>query len=359
MIKRWAMGVVIRAVVAFSCLSTGGWGVTAKAQDASNETLGVIFAVGDIMQCNEFKSRAIATADLIRNQIGLLAAGTSVRVVLLGDLAYPKGAKKDFECFAKHWESKVRAALRDPETEILPIPGNHEYLAPPRNASEFFKNFANNAVISAARSRTPKQAIDTGNFGYFSSRFPDKDGGWLLLGLNSHLPNSSGRSAQYAWLTEELKSTFSQATRCVLAFWHDPVFSSGAHGHDGRPSNSLPKRKDTMFHSYKLLYQTGASIVLNGHDHNYEQFVPHNPDGRRADDGLRSFVVGTGGNYALDKNWKRWPEITDGPMEKKVDGVLKLTLYHSSYEWEFVLARGTLSGERRGRGTCNARKPLS
>jgi hypothetical protein len=45
-------------------------------------------------------------------------------------------------------------------------------------------------------------------------------------------------------------------------------------------------------------------------------------------------------------------------MEKRVDGVLKLTLYRDSYDWEFVLARGKLSAERRGRGNCNERKPL-
>ena len=153
-------------------------------------------------------------------------------------------------------------------------------------------------------------------------------------------------------------SCLGQSTRCVLGFWHDPVFSSGMHGHDGIKSTEPPIRKTKMLHSYTLLYQTGASVVINGHDHNYEQFVPHDPEGAPKTSGLRSFVVGTGRNYAPKKDWKRWLGITDGPMEQQVDGVLKLTLYEDFYDWEFVLVRGTLSAERRGDGKCNTRKAV-
>ena len=332
--------------------------VTTAEQAPSKKLLGVVLAVGDIMQCNEFKPRAVATAKLMRDEIATLK-DTAVRVVLLGDLAYPAGSEADFKCFADNWDSVVRSALKDPNREILPIVGNHEYVAPPKNAAEFFKHFANNAAIRDARERASENDIKTGNFGYFATRFPDTDGGWLLLGLNSHLPSESARSAQYGWLKQQLTSPTGQAARCVLALWHDPVFSSGMHGHDGISPDKAPIRKKKMLHSYTLLYQSGASVVLNGHDHNYEQFLPHNHDGKRADDGLRSFVVGTGGNYIPDENWKRWPNITDGPMEKKVDGFLRLDLYEDSYTWRFVPVPGTpICGERAGQGNCNKRKPL-
>ena len=47
---------------------------------------------------------------------------------------------------------------------------------------------------------------------------------------------------------------------------------------------------------WQMLYDHGVDVVLNGHDHIYERFVPQKPDG--TDDlvrGMRQFTVGTGG----------------------------------------------------------------
>ena len=75
-----------------------------------------------------------------------------------------------------------------------------QYLAPPKNAAAFFKHFAKNEAVKAARehasslavkpeaSGAAKTAIKNGDFGYFAQRFPHKQGGWFLVGLNSHLP---------------------------------------------------------------------------------------------------------------------------------------------------------------------------
>ena len=47
---------------------------------------------------------------------------------------------------------------------------------------------------------------------------------------------------------------------------------------------------------WDALYQAGADVVLNGHDHNYERFAPQNPSGQPdPTQGIREFVVGTGG----------------------------------------------------------------
>ena len=47
---------------------------------------------------------------------------------------------------------------------------------------------------------------------------------------------------------------------------------------------------------WQLLYQYGADLVLNGHDHLYARYRPLDPSGnsdpRR---GIREFIVGTGG----------------------------------------------------------------
>ena len=38
-----------------------------------------------------------------------------------------------------------------------------------------------------------------------------------------------------------------------------------------------------------------GALVLSGHNHVYERFAKQNANGRRARDGLRQLVVGTGG----------------------------------------------------------------
>ena len=46
---------------------------------------------------------------------------------------------------------------------------------------------------------------------------------------------------------------------------------------------------------WRVLYEFGADVVVNGHDHIYERFAPQRRDGA-ADPaaGIREFVVGTG-----------------------------------------------------------------
>ena len=89
-------------------------------------------------------------------------------------------------------------------------------------------------------------------------------------------------SPQERWLRADLAA---HANTCVLAYWHEPRFSSGWHGND--------PRFDAF---WDALYRAGAEIVLNGHDHDYERFAPQDPDGRLDPaKGIRQFVVGTGG----------------------------------------------------------------
>jgi acid phosphatase type 7 len=106
------------------------------------------------------------------------------------------------------------------------------------------------------------------------------------------------------------------------------LFSSGSeHGNDPR-----------MRPSWDALYEAGAEVVLNGHDHDYERFGPQTPAGK-ADSkrGIREFVVGTGGNslYAFLP-----PKPNSQVRNVHTYGVLKLTLHPRSYEWKFVPVAG-------------------
>ncbi|HEY6103852.1 MAG TPA: alkaline phosphatase, partial [bacterium] len=131
------------------------------------------------------------------------------------------------------------------------------------------------------------------------------------------------------------------AKPCILAYWHKPRFSSGTnHG-------SLIAAQPL----WQALYDYHADVVLGGHEHNYERFAPQTPAGA-ADpaDGIREFVVGTGGGTLYDDQGTPLPnsEVFNGTTF----GVLKLTLAAGTYTWEFVPVTGQ-SFTDSGGGTCH------
>ena len=85
--------------------------------------------------------------------------------------------------------------------------------------------------------------------------------------------------------------------------------------------------------SFTALYNGGADLLLVGHSHIYERFRPQNPSGAAAANGIRQFIVGTGGQeqrHAGLRGADRGGERNTGTF-----GVLKLTLHPMSYDWQF------------------------
>jgi hypothetical protein len=102
---------------------------------------------------------------------------------------------------------------------------------------------------------------------------------------------------------------------------------------------------------WDALYEYGADVVLNGHDHLYERFAPQNPDGQ-ADPakGIREFVVGTGGASLYDFSGI----LPNSEVHNNATtGVLKLTLHATSYDWEFVPVAGQTFTDA-GNADCNS-----
>jgi hypothetical protein len=83
-----------------------------------------------------------------------------------------------------------------------------------------------------------------------------------------------------------------------------------------------------------------VDVVLAGHDHHYERFRPI--------DGIRSFVVGTGGRSV-------YPVLRRLPASEVVHargfGVLALTLRADAYDWRFVPVPGSRFRDA-GSATC-------
>src|ERR687884_556861 len=124
---------------------------------------------------------------------------------------------------------------------IHPSIGNHEYLTSGgtgcdsgnANAAGYFRYFGS-AAGQAGR-------------GYYSFDV----GSWHLIALNSNCGNVGGcgsGSPQYTWLQNDIASN---TGKCILAYWHIPLFSSGGRA----SSNSRP--------FWNLLYAVHGDIVLN------------------------------------------------------------------------------------------------
>lgn len=252
----------------------------------------ILVGAGDIASCDDL-SGARATAALLRRIPGTIFA--------LGDLAYTDGSEHDFaECYSPTW-GLFRSRTR-------PSPGNHEYHT--QNAAAYFAYFG-------AAAGDPRA-------GYYSYEL----GTWHVVVLNSNCEEIGGcdaGSSQERWLRNDLAS---HPSHCTVAYWHSPLFSSGGtHGSDS-----------AMKPIWQALYDGGATVVMNGHDHDYERFAPQDPNGN-ADPvrGIREFVVGTGG-----RNLRPFaaPLPNSEVRSREAYGVLKLTLKPGAYEWEFVAEAG-------------------
>jgi hypothetical protein len=271
---------------------SGGEKPASTSSAGAQESDAVLVGAGDISSCDDL-SGAEATAKLIEKIPGTVFAA--------GDLAYPDGTDEQFaKCYNPTW-GRFKARTR-------PAAGNHEYHSD--GASGYARYFG-------AIAGDPKK-------GYYSYEL----GGWHIVVLNSECEEVGGcdtASPQGQWLHEDLAQ---HPVTCTLAYFHKPLFSSGAkHGND-------PLMKPL----WEILYNAGADVVVNGHDHDYERFALQDSNGKAdSSHGMREFVVGTGG-----KNHRPFAAPKPNSEVRNADtfGALKLTLHAKSYDWQFIPEAG-------------------
>ena len=291
------------AVTLGACLAGIG---SAGAQETAGTTEATLIAAGDIANCVDLRG-ARATARLVEQIQGT--------VLTLGDNVSPDGSEQQFrDCYDPTW-GRVRDRTR-------PSAGNHDYHTP--GAAAYFRYFG------AAAGEPGK--------GYYSYDLA----GWHVVALNSNCSEIGGcetDSPQEAWLRADLAA---HPSACTLAYWHHPLFSSG--------SNPSHAQHPEMKRVWQDLYAAGATIVLNGHEHNYERFAPQDPDGQPdAVHGIRQIVVGVGGK-GFDPLTR--PQPNSEARNDGTFGVLKLTLRPHDYEWAFI-AVGEQGFADSGTGACH------
>ena len=258
----------------------------------------------------------------------LLVAGSFRAVLPLGDQHYCGSLAEYQQAYDPTW-GRLKSISH-------PIPGNHEYLTDSGSGQAIGCDSSN--------------AGAAGYFTYFGatakpagqSWYSYDVGAWHLIALNSNCSSLGGcgpTSPQGVWLAADLAA---HPNQCTLAYFHQPLFSSG-----GRASSN-----GQAF--WNLLYAAHADVVLDGHDHIYERFDPQTPAGVADPNGIREFIVGTGG-----ANHTSIAAVATNSVVRNSDtfGILALTLHKSGFTWNFEPVPGRDFTDS-GSASCHSAGPV-
>lgn len=303
-------------------------------------------------------------------------------VALLGDEQYQVGQYSDFENSYELSYGAFKLITR-------PAPGNHEFYTEHGAIGvagygyfSYFNGVQHNpdgSIMTATVADNPDTAgtftqpvpYSDGQAGHFAQSgglgtnstggpvgvgdgwYSYNLGSWHIISLNIECETQPGGcsesgswfASQLEWLKNDLAANHSA---CTLAYWHQPTYS---------PANSISLEGITAQAFWQLLYQYGADLVLNGHDHLYARYRPLDPSGHYDPrHGIREFVVGTGGE-TLDAVVTS--PVTSGASETNMEdpsgnpnfnaenlqassgefwGVMGLTLNQNGYAWDFESA---------------------
>jgi hypothetical protein len=207
-------------------------------------------------------------------------------VLTLGDNAYPSGTLAQYNSYYDPTWGRFKSITR-------PSPGNHDWMT--TGAAGYESYFG----------------VPAGEIRSFVV------GDWRVISMDSNV----SLTAQNGALASALES---DGHRCELRYFHAPRWSSGTHGNE-----------PAVAPWWTTAYTHGVDLILNGHDHDYERFNKKAPSGAFAGDGIREFVVGTGGVAT-----RPFGSIQAGSQKRITGnanwGVLDLDLAATSYSWRFV-----------------------
>lgn len=279
----------------------------------------VMIGAGDISRCDD--SGDEATARLVDSVLEANEAAKVETVVFtLGDHAYPEASDRYLrQCFTPSWGDPQKRIMK----VIRPSVGNHDYMAD----------------RAAANYRYFGDRIGPAGKGYYSYDV----GAWHVIVLNSELAvegTDAEKQTQLEWLRGDLAD---HRQLCTMSYFHKPLFSS-----------SYRQGVSEMQAIWTMLYDADVDLILSGHDHHYERFLPQTPAGK-ADTvtGIEQILVGTGGATLRGFRSRfgiRGREL-EGNSALQIQGhfgVLLLTLGSTGYRSAFLDTEGRV-WDRSGR----------
>ncbi len=227
------------------------------------------------------------SATTVANEI----AGMSPNLFLyLGDV-YEQGSYEEYQ----DWYDPIYGSLRSISS---PTPGNHEWANYGLGTDGGYEWYWNNLPTY--------YSFDTA--------------GWHFISLNGN----SSASDQQAWLANDLAT---HAGACIIAYWHQPLFALSGSGDPSQQGLWTP------------LANAHATLVLNGHEHNYERWTSMDANGNPSPTGTAEIIAGTGGHHSdeISRSDSRVVTSLGGEF-----GALKLSLTSGAVGFQFAKTDGTI-----------------
>jgi len=230
-----------------------------------------------------------------------------------------------------------------PGLVVRPTPGDNEYGDANENdrgtvssATNYYTNFGPSGLNDLPAGVT-NPASD-----FYSFDIPVNGGTWHIISLDSEcaaLPATVGGapsqgaagcasgSPEETFLKNDLMT---HQGECTLIHWHEPAWHEGDAGSSGTDSDYQAFWNDA--------YQYHVTAIVNGHDHDYERWMPLNTSGNPDPNGVDEIIAGTGGNSHSSKSFPSSDVVKD---DFSHFGVLELTLHAGSADFAFKTVNNT------------------
>jgi hypothetical protein len=149
-------------------------------------------------------------------------------------------------------------------------------------------------------------------------------GAWhvAVIDSNTEFGQLGVNSAQYAWLKDDIEAN---TDRCTLLY-----------AHHSRVTNVQDVNRTGLEPEWDLMVDNGGDIMLGGHAHTYERWLPMDGDQVPVTEGLTEFVVGTGGRRILND---KHPDARTA-ADITTPGALLLDLGDTDAGYTFISADG-------------------
>jgi len=348
----------VRIAATIMIISMAVSGVVSAApaeQPVSDETMSyTVFAVGDIgldqlprPNVNRYQYDKVAALILENDPDAFL---------MLGDGQHNNGELQDYLDF-------YDTAFHPLGPVTYPVTGNHDYYVYD-DAEGYFDYFGDPENCANSNLVLENDFPDGTHLGYYSFDI----GTWHIVALNSHLSHldflegqidpmeGTPSYQQWKWLEADLAS-HSEGYTGTIATMHHPLFDWELYY---RCEWISWFDLSTQIHLWNVFEEFDVDMVLSGHNHNYQCWAPQTPDGVYDPDGIRQFVVGTGGAYlsGLPTSTTSLDCAGDYPngiplstlenlecAEDEYFGALKLTLDDTGCEYAFISVDGEVIDE--------------
>jgi IPT/TIG domain/Fibronectin type III domain/Calcineurin-like phosphoesterase len=229
--------------------------------------------------------------------------------------------------------------LHVPGLVVRPTPGDHEYGDYNENNSGLNLSTASNYYSYFGGLGDLPAGVTQASNDFYSFNIPVGSTTWHIISLDSEcaaLPGPGGTtpsgsaagcaagSPEETFLQNDLAAN---QGACTIIHWHAPL-NSTYFGYDS---------------DYQAFWNDAAkyhvTLIVNGHDHDYERWVPMNAAQVPSASGVTQIIVGTGGDSLAGAGTH--PNSNIAYSDVNHFGVLQLTLNATGADYVFQTVTGT------------------